>query len=175
MIKQRFQMALLASLTIGLAPFYPEPHLFGKVRWIMGGAQGMAAMDYFDLVMHGLPWLFLAYYALILLIKSKSPNDMKIQEILTQEGVQIIDVRETYEFGAGHVDGAVNMPLSQLSTSIHKIKKMKGPKVLYCRSGARSARAMAFLESKGIEQVYNGGGLHQMQESMRQIQHQIKQ
>lgn len=53
-------LALLASLTLGLAPFLPEPHLFEKVRWVIGGAEGMEAMDWFDLAMHGAPfvWLF---------------------------------------------------------------------------------------------------------------------
>lgn len=50
-------MWLLVSLTLGLAPFVPEPHLFGKVRWVLGGAEGMKAMDWFDLVQHGAPWL----------------------------------------------------------------------------------------------------------------------
>jgi rhodanese-related sulfurtransferase len=50
---------LLASLTLGLAPFVPEPHLFGKIRWVAGGAVGMAPMDWFDLVMHGAPWVWL--------------------------------------------------------------------------------------------------------------------
>ncbi len=50
---------LIASLTLGLAPFLPEPHLLGKLRWVAGGAKGMQLMDYFDLVMHGSPWLLL--------------------------------------------------------------------------------------------------------------------
>ena len=50
---------LIASLTLGLAPFLPEPHVLGKLRWILGGAKGMQLMDYFDLVMHGIPWLLL--------------------------------------------------------------------------------------------------------------------
>lgn len=51
---------LFASFTLGLAPFAPEPHLFGKVRWVLGGADGMAAMDWFDLALHGAPWVWLA-------------------------------------------------------------------------------------------------------------------
>ncbi|MCP4499150.1 MAG: hypothetical protein GY822_04175 [Deltaproteobacteria bacterium] len=51
--------ALIASLTLGLAPFTPEPHLFGKLRWVAGGAQGMGMQDWFDLVMHGAPWVWL--------------------------------------------------------------------------------------------------------------------
>jgi len=47
----------LLSLTLGLAPFSPEPHLFGKLRWVAGGADGMTAMDWFDLALHGTPWI----------------------------------------------------------------------------------------------------------------------
>jgi hypothetical protein len=50
---------LLLCLTLGLAPFVPEPHIVGKVRWVLGGAEGMQPMDYFDLVFHGFPWVLL--------------------------------------------------------------------------------------------------------------------
>jgi hypothetical protein len=50
---------LLASLTVGLAPFVPEPHLLGKLRWIAGGAKGMKLIDWLDFVLHGMPWLLL--------------------------------------------------------------------------------------------------------------------
>ncbi|MCU0324219.1 MAG: hypothetical protein MUF45_03065 [Spirosomaceae bacterium] len=52
---------LIASLTLGLAPFAPEPHVWGKLRWVMGGAVGMQIMDWLDLLMHGAPWLWLFY------------------------------------------------------------------------------------------------------------------
>jgi len=52
-------VALIASLSLGLAPFYPEPHIVAKLRWVLGGAVGMAAMDWFDLVLHGVPWVAL--------------------------------------------------------------------------------------------------------------------
>jgi len=50
---------LIYSLTLGLAPFYPEPHIVGKLRWLLGGAVGMQPMDWFDLVLHGAPWVLL--------------------------------------------------------------------------------------------------------------------
>lgn len=59
-MKRNVLTALAASLTLGLAPFLPEPHVVGKVRWVLGGGDGMGPMDYFDLVMHGGPWLWLA-------------------------------------------------------------------------------------------------------------------
>jgi len=52
---------IVLSLALGLAPFSPEPHLFGKLRWIAGGAVGMGAADWFDLAMHGTPWIWLAW------------------------------------------------------------------------------------------------------------------
>lgn len=51
--------ALVLSLTLGLAPFTPEPHIWGKLKWVAGGANGMQAMDWFDLAMHGAPWVLL--------------------------------------------------------------------------------------------------------------------
>ena len=50
---------ILLCLTLGLAPFVPEPHIFSKLRWVLGGAEGMQPMDYFDLLFHGFPWLLL--------------------------------------------------------------------------------------------------------------------
>ncbi|NBP71197.1 MAG: hypothetical protein EBU52_20970 [Cytophagia bacterium] len=54
-----WQVIALACVTLGLAPFFPEPHIWGKLKWIAGGANGMQAIDWFDTLFHGLPWLLL--------------------------------------------------------------------------------------------------------------------
>ncbi|AEI52195.1 hypothetical protein [Runella slithyformis] len=64
---------LMASLTLGLAPFLPEPHLFGKIRWIMGGAVGMKPMDWFDFVLHGTPWVLLIRALTVTFLWKKAP------------------------------------------------------------------------------------------------------
>ncbi len=69
-----WKMLLMASLTLGLAPFFPEPHIVGKIRWIMGGAVGMGAMDWFDVVLHGTPWVLLIRILLINLYQTINPN-----------------------------------------------------------------------------------------------------
>lgn len=63
----------MASLTLGLAPFAPEPHLWGKLKWVAGGAVGMKSSDWFDLLMHGLPWLLLIISVILkfLVLKKK--------------------------------------------------------------------------------------------------------
>lgn len=48
---------LMLCATLGLAPFVPEPHILGKIRWIAGGAVGMKLMDWGDFLFHGFPWI----------------------------------------------------------------------------------------------------------------------
>jgi len=57
--KNNLLLSLVAALTLGLAPFFPEPHLFEKIRWLLGGAEGMKLMDWFDFILHGSPWVWL--------------------------------------------------------------------------------------------------------------------
>lgn len=67
-----WRLVLVACLTLGLAPFSPEPHLFGKIRWVAGGAVGMQGMDWFDLFFHGLPWLLLVRLGIVWLFPKKT-------------------------------------------------------------------------------------------------------
>ncbi|MBK7650694.1 MAG: hypothetical protein IPJ20_08030 [Flammeovirgaceae bacterium] len=54
-----WKFLIMLCLTLGLAPFFPEPHIWGKLKWIAGGAVGMQPMDWLDTLFHGLPWLLL--------------------------------------------------------------------------------------------------------------------
>ena len=68
-MKGKLLFPIIFCLTIGLATFVPEPHLFGKLRWILGGAKRMQLMDYFDLFLHGLPWVWFGISILLILKK----------------------------------------------------------------------------------------------------------
>ena len=70
-----WRIIILLLLTLGLAPYFPEPHVWGKVKWLMGGAEGMKPMDWFDLVLHGLPFFLLIRLIVINLLKIKSKQD----------------------------------------------------------------------------------------------------
>lgn len=59
----RLLTPLIASLTLGLAPFQPEPHVVEKLRRVATAPGGMAPIDWFDLVLHGAPWVWLAVAA----------------------------------------------------------------------------------------------------------------
>ncbi|MGA0383934.1 MAG: hypothetical protein ACO3L1_02935 [Flavobacteriaceae bacterium] len=72
--KSQLLNPLLFCVVPGLLPFSAEPHIVGKVRWVMGGAMGMQPMDYFDLFLHGSPFVYLAYVLIKMLKESLSPN-----------------------------------------------------------------------------------------------------
>lgn len=51
-------LALIVALTLGLAPFVPEPHLWEKLKMLASGTL-TRPIDIFDLVLHGAPWVLL--------------------------------------------------------------------------------------------------------------------
>lgn len=72
----------------------------------------------------------------------------------------LVDVREPYEFEDGHIPGAINLPLGELS----ELAKTRLPDkdaliYLYCRSGNRSAHGAAQLVALGYTQLYDLGGI----------------
>jgi len=68
-ILDNWKLIILLCLTLGLAPFFPEPHIWGKLKWVAGGAVGMEAMDWFDLLFHGFPFLLLIRKTALFLFK----------------------------------------------------------------------------------------------------------
>lgn len=49
---------VILCLTLGLAPFVPEPHIWEKLKMLAAGNL-KRPIDIFDLAMHGLPFLLL--------------------------------------------------------------------------------------------------------------------
>lgn len=83
-------------------------------------------------------------------------------KILLKNGAQIVDVRSKEEYQSGHIPGSMNMPLTNLSNQMNKLKKDKAV-ITCCASGMRSAAAKNILKSRGFTEVYNGGGWMKLQ------------
>lgn len=84
---------------------------------------------------------------------------MTVSEILKAGNYHLIDVREEMELQMdGQVEGAQNIPLGEIEERIQEIIDLNGPKIMFCRSGARSERATQFLKNQGMADIYNGGG-----------------
>ncbi len=75
------------------------------------------------------------------------------------EGAMLVDVRSPGEFSGGHIEGAISIPIQELSGRTDELGDKGSPIVLYCQSGARSAMAKRLLESKGFSQVHDMGSM----------------
>lgn len=82
---------------------------------------------------------------------------------LLKEGAVIIDVRSPSEYAGGHIKGAKNIPLDNISKNFKKVGSKDKPVITCCASGMRSASAKGILENAGFEKVYNGGGWKSLQ------------
>ena len=72
-----------------------------------------------------------------------SAHDLADQ--LAEQRVKVIDVREPMEYAGGHIAGSLNVPLSRITQA----DLPRGPLVLVCHSGNRSAKALAQLLHQG--------------------------
>ena len=70
----------------------------------------------------------------------------------------LLDVRETEEWVAGHAPGARHLPMSELTGRMPEVPD-DDPLFVVCRSGARSARVVAFLSGHGYPAVNVDGGM----------------
>jgi rhodanese-related sulfurtransferase len=85
---------------------------------------------------------------------------------LYQQGAVILDVRTLNEFNSGHIEGAVHIPLDQLTQRTTHLKQKDKPVIACCASGMRSGAAKRILTAAGIE-AYNGGGWQTLQSKLK--------
>lgn len=74
------------------------------------------------------------------------------------DDVVLLDVREDDEWQAGHAPHAVHIPLSQVPSRLDELPN--GAVHIICRSGSRSAQAVAWLTRNGVDAVNVSGGMH---------------
>jgi adenylyltransferase/sulfurtransferase len=76
------------------------------------------------------------------------------------DDVALLDVREPHEWNIGRIEGARLVPLKTLPEAIDTLDRERDL-VVYCRTGGRSARAVAYLQQLGFGRVWNlAGGIH---------------
>lgn len=93
--------------------------------------------------------------------KYTSLNTEEAYEKIKSTGdIYLIDVRRRDEFKKGHLRKAKNMPLNDFKDRLNKVPK-KRDVLVYCETGARSVRAVRYLEVSGHERIFH------MHEGMR--------
>ncbi|WP_412049713.1 hypothetical protein ACK6D9_19065 [Hoeflea sp. Naph1] len=63
-------IVIIACLTLGLAPFFPEPHIWEKLKMLMAGTL-IKPIDIFDLLMHAAPFLLAAVKLVVMMLAPK--------------------------------------------------------------------------------------------------------
>ncbi|MBQ7797324.1 MAG: rhodanese-like domain-containing protein [Lachnospiraceae bacterium] len=83
----------------------------------------------------------------------------QLEALLDRGGVfTLLDVRDMMSFWAGHLEGAVNIPLEELEMRTGEIPKDR-PVIIYCGHGSRSLLAARLLDGLGFHAVSTAGGL----------------
>jgi rhodanese-related sulfurtransferase len=87
-------------------------------------------------------------------------NTAQATHLINREDALVVDVREPAEYGAGHILGAKNVPLSRVGDAAELAKRKEKPLIVYCDSGERASKALAALKKQGFTRVVNlTGGL----------------
>jgi rhodanese-related sulfurtransferase len=92
-----------------------------------------------------------------LLGRWQQPVDADTAQSLLAAGAQLIDVRGPDEFGRGHLEGAVNIPLEEIDKRAASLGD--APCLLYCQSGTRSHIAAEKLRQLGLSAAHDLGAL----------------
>lgn len=78
---------------------------------------------------------------------------------LVARGALLLDVRTPAEHAAGHLPGAVNIPVQSLGDRLVELDDRARPIVVYCRSGLRSSKAARILRRAGFLAVHDLGAM----------------
>ena len=102
--------------------------------------------------------------------KTKPTNMMENQDEISVEQLKskldesfnglLLDVRESWEYGASHIDAARHVPMGEIPEFIPELKAMGEEQelLIICKSGGRSGRVMDYLVDQGFTSVYNVTG-----------------
>ena len=89
-------------------------------------------------------------------------NQEEAKKMMDTQEVIVLDVREQNEFDAGHIPGAVLLPVGTISTDTAAavIPELNSTVLVYCRSGNRSKTASKALANLGYTNIYEFGGIN---------------
>ena len=109
-------------------------------------------------------YILIVLCAIIVTSCSKSYYDMtprQFESFINSCGkVHLIDVRTAKEYNSGHIEGAINIPVSDEIEFWESIDSLQGKRLfaVYCHGGVRSSHAAILLSTQGGYTVYNFEG-----------------
>ena len=115
-------------------------------------------------------WMFICVLAALVALNGcaapepgyRQISQEEAKEMMDTQNVIILDVREQSEFDAGHIPGAVLLPVGTITadTAAQMIPEKDSVVLVYCRSGNRSKTASQILAELGYTNVYEFGGIN---------------
>ncbi|MGB7650211.1 MAG: rhodanese-like domain-containing protein [Gallionella sp.] len=109
-----------------------------------------------------LQWILIAVFVALFgwnQLQAAQGIAVKQAHTMQQQGALLLDVREASEYAEVHAPNVTLIPLGELSARLNEIAPFKDkPIAVMCRSGKRSAKAVALLEAAGYSQVSNVSG-----------------
>ena len=75
-----------------------------------------------------------------------------LKTLAQEKQALLVDVREPKEYASGHIKGAINIPLPDLTQNLNQIPKNR-PVILYCSTGYRTAMGVMALQMLGYRNV----------------------
>lgn len=84
-------------------------------------------------------------------------NEITVSQLAALHDPVVVDVREPFEFAAGHVPGARNIPLGELTARHAEVSKAN-PVYVICQSGGRSVQGTQYLDAVGHHAINVAGG-----------------
>lgn len=106
-------------------------------------------------------WVALVVALLVHRNRAAGPSVTAQQAVMliNRSNAILVDIRDKKDFDAGHVVGAIHIPLNKLGTRVTELEKYKtDPVIVACRLGQHSADAVKVLKSAGFAQVLRLSG-----------------
>ncbi len=102
-----------------------------------------------------------AYYYMQIGSGNSDYGNVNVEEardlIAEKADLVILDVRTVSEFESGHLGGAVNIPVEELSLRLSEVNP-DDELLVYCRTGNRSTTAVGILKENGYDRIYHMDG-----------------
>lgn len=83
------------------------------------------------------------------------------------DGLAVLDVREPFEWQAGHIDGAIHIPMMELPERLGDLPDTQT--LVVCKVGSRSAQVVGYLARQGYDVVNLSGGLYDWESAGRPL------
>lgn len=88
----------------------------------------------------------------------KEINSYELIELMSTHNINLIDIRDNYQFSLGSISGAKNIPTNYLLTNPSKYLNKKDDYYLFCNYGTTSSKICNILTKQGYNVVNVAGG-----------------